>query len=415
MNNNNKNIFKNFREYVTFNDRNPSFRRKTPKQKRADWQSYLMRKKKIIVDAQAIQENKNRRFGNGNVGGRGNANRGNRVLTRNEMTVNRLSECLLLYAQASIDPFARLIKMPCIPDNLCAPSFKFMSKVETQFTVGQTGIGFVAMNPWTMAGNNFGFPSTYVDAPIACTTGNYTLATVNIGAAEVTNGDIEIFNSNSPFNAVTIQGTPLRLVAAGIEIEYTGQLLNQSGAITVVQQPGLQYTPNPSTVSGIRLDPRARTCANSKDNRCYVSYYPTNEDVLSYKLGTNYVASDIGGPTNNHPLLIVVSGATPGITFMVRAVAYFEMQLAIADATPSEADPIGFPAFQAARTQTLPSSSPQSDLRSVLLNTVKNIGRTISGMGGTIGGAIGASLGNPVAGAALGTAAGDLLSSILGD
>lgn len=423
----NTNVFKNFAEYKAFNNRNPTFRNKTLKQKRADWQMYLQKRKNrtVNVAAQVAKANNNliqpepRRDTPQARQARNRRRNQPSIYQQNKLSKNVLSDCLLLFAQASIDPFTKLDQLPCIPDALCIPSFKMMSKIEAQLAIGEEGVGFAAVNPWTMVANNFqgalGPDLAFTDTPLVTTASSYTLSTVNIAGALVFTNELTPFNSTSQFAYATIEKVPMRLVACGVEIEYTGQLMNQSGAITVLQNDGVLPIPLGTTVSAIKSNPRAKTCANSKDNRCYVTYYPTSQEHLSYDLVDKHVPSKIEVDPNYHPLLILISGATPGITFMVRVIAYFELQLPIAGASPSESDPIGYPAFQAARTITLPTDSPSNDLRNVLSATVKNIAKSVSGMGGTIGGAIGAAFGNPAAGSAVGSAAGQLLSSILGD
>lgn len=409
--------FRNFSEYVAYNDRFRLFKAKTPAQKRSDWQAYLLRQKRKAINARVVEDSTNRSLIPTPPPPPRQKNRVPRQVglkIQNSSTV--LSECLLLYAQASIDPFTKLAKNPCIPDNLCAPSFKFQSKIECDMAVGANKTGFVAFSPWAMAFNDPGIVAPYVDAAIAVTTPTYTDTGITLDASEVTFSRVNIFNSNSPFSVANYGALPMRLVAAGVEIMYTGELLNQSGAITVLQNDGLNGYTNATPISFVRQNPRAMTCANSKDNRCYISYYPTDQKYLSYAPLTDYFASVIGSPVNNHhPLLIAISGGTAGITFMVKAVAYFEAQIPNFSATPSDSDPIGYPAFSAARTQMLPSPSPQIDLKNTLVNTLKNMGRSISGLGGAVGGAIGTALGNPAAGSVIGSAAGNLLSSILGD
>jgi len=409
--------FRTYSEYVAYNDRFRLFKAKTPAQKRSDWQAYLLRQKRKAINVRAVENAANRSLIPTPPPPPRQRNRVVRqVGLKIQNSPSPISECTLLYAQASIDPFTKLSKNPCIPDNLCAPSFKFQSKIECDMVVGTGKLGFVAFSPWAMAFNDPGLNPPYVDAALAVTTATYTSTDIIINATESTFGRIAIFNSNSPFSTANYGGRPMRLVAAGIEIMYTGELLNQSGAITVLQNDGLDGYSDNTPVSFIRSNPRAMTCANSKDNRCYISYYPTDQKYLSYTPQTDYFASTIAGPVNNHhPLLIVVSGGTEGITFMVKAIAYFEAQIPNFSATPSESDPIGYPAFSAARTQMLPSPSPQNDLKDTLVNTLKNMGKSISGLGGTVGGAIGTVLGNPAAGSVIGSAAGNLLSSILGD
>jgi len=322
----------------------------------------------------------------------------------------KLSECLLRFARASIDPFYDSDDLPCIPDNLSLPSYKFYASVDTTMTVGTTGIGYVAMNPWTMACNDNGANVTSIDYPIVCTTGIYEQANY-VNQPVLLSTQTLGTNSNSPYDVDFIGSGDIRLVAAGVEIMYIGQLLNQSGAVTVLQNDGLRDFPDQTSVATIRKNPRAVTCATSKDSRCYVTYCPTNTDVLSYKPLSNYRPSE-EGVTGNFPLLIIVSGATPGITFQIRARSYFEAQLYNSSTTPSHADPIGFPAFQSARTMTKPTTNASADLKTTLSLTARNIASAVSGLAPFAGGALGTLAGNPAAGYAAGNVAKDLIESV---
>jgi len=324
-----------------------------------------------------------------------------------------ISECTLTYAQACIDPFDVTIKDACIPDNLCAPSCKYRTKVEGTMTIGTQGVGYVVLNPWAMAVNN---TSGTFDAAVIATNATYDELTYTNDLIDV-GTKTQAYSSNSPFQIGSFnESETMRVVGAGIEIEYIGQLLNQSGAITVFQNDGLSDLPNNMNPSTIRRNNRARTCANSKDNRCYITYNSTSQQYNSYEhLSTYLPGLGLYPLDRNYPLIIIVSGATPGITFNFTAVAHLEAQIGIGTITPSEADPIGYPAFQQARSVLVPTPDPRSDLGTVIRQTLRNIASSISGMGGSIGTALGTVFGQPVVGGALGSAAGSLLSSLLGN
>jgi hypothetical protein len=338
------------------------------------------------------------------------------------LTKSTISECTLLYAQASIDPFAKLDKDPCIPDAICVPSFKYNTTARGTAKAGAGGICYIAFNPWDMAVNDNGNSTTHIDQPLVFTTDAYDLTYLSVDPLLI-GTKLATTNSNSFFSVAAFE-TPLatttrptlRLVAAGLEIFYTGQLLDQSGAITTFQNGGLQPQPTDRTPDVIKKDPRAVTCAVSKDARCYISYYTTSTEFLNYRPLDDFRASNINSPdfTNNHPLIIVITGAEPGISFEFYAKSYFEAVLPGMNATPSEADPIGYPALQAARTQMLPSSNPEDDLKDVLQGTLRNIGHSISGIAPDVGTAIGTVFGQPMLGRMAGTAAQGLLSSLLG-
>jgi len=390
--------------------------------RKAKYQAYLAKNKEKVAEVRARREEPIKierisRVRNPNKQRNKAKAQTNRQLMNQGMTRIGLSDCLVEYAKAMIDPFDT-VPNPCIPDNICIPSYKFNCKVESTFTVGLMGTGFVLFNPWSMAANDVAATGASIDFPIIVSTANYTRIDVNPSIARLSNGEILGFGSTSPFTFAEFGNDQIqmRLVAAGVEIEYIGELLNQSGCVTTLQNNGLQPFIFPTEIVTLQSNPRARTCANSKENRCYISYTPTNSNVLSYGSINQYLPSQQNVPTlTNHPLVIAVSGATPGITFRLKAMAFFEMQMDNTNVTPSESDPIGFPAFLAAKTAVVATDDPGTDLKSVLQKTIKNIATSISGQGAGIGMALGSIYGNPQAGRAAGSAAGLLLSSILGD
>lgn len=325
------------------------------------------------------------------------------------------SECLMNYAKASVDPFDDHNNFPCIPDALCAPSNKFRSMIDTTMSVGTLGVGYVLYNPWTMVGNDFTTTTTYNNRPLVTTLSEYNRNDIGWDLDQDP-PHLDFTNSNSPYSSdVFSQDGTYRLVAAGVEIEYTGQLLNQAGTISIVQWDGLHTLPNNTSVAVFKSNNRTQTCAVSREARCYVRYEPIRQDDFSYNNMNPYLPSVNTAIASNGiyaPLVILVSGAEPSTTFRVRAIAYFEAQVKNLPVTPSESDPIGFAALQAARTLVPPTQEPKRDLWNILKQTAINIGKTITGFGPQIGAALGAALGNPVLGTAVGAASKSIFEAL---
>lgn len=396
-------------EYLRIN--RVSFQGLTPNQKAKKYQAYLAKHaSKTQIANRAVPKKEPRKTNKNNSKNKRNVTQNNRA---------GLSECLINYARASIDPFETLENLPCVPDPMSLPSTKFMARCQGTMTVGVSGSGFIAMNPWAMAINDVQPQEATMNFPILASTSAFDLSTTDFREISRASGRTQGFNSNSQFDSSAFLEdaairSVIRLVAAGVEIDYIGQLLNQSGAVTVLQADGLNTFGDLLPFQEIRQNPRSVTCANAKDNRCYVSYYPTNSDVLSYKSLANYMPIESYPGSHNYPLLIFVTGATPGITFNFNAIAYFESQIPYGHVTPSESDPIGFPAFMSARTAVQPTADPRNDLRAVLTQTLKNIAHSISGYGGTIGQIIGSTVGMGPLGRFAGDATSELISNLFG-
>lgn len=322
----------------------------------------------------------------------------------------KLSKCLLSYAQASIDPFDNITELPCIPDVITVPSYKFRTYLEADVTIGSAGTGFAVMNPFHMLVNDNASSSSYSDYAVVTTDSTYSTATYNWGPTDI--GTIVTgYNPASNLSIVAIAQYAYRLVAAGMEVDYTGVLLNQAGLVSVIQWDGLENIPNPLAISTIRQHPRSQTCPTSREARCYIRYEPVLSSNYDYSGSSLYYPT---GRSINYPLGIFISGAEPDTTFRIRAVAFFEVQGLNLPATPSEADPIGFPAFQAARSEVLPTPDPKSDLLSILKKTAGNIMNTVSGFAPVIGTAIGSVFGQPAVGGIVGGLSKDLIQSLFG-
>lgn len=395
-----------------FVDNMVNFQDLTLKQKRQKYTKYVARYKRIngvgnsnkMTNIYPKQQPKINRV---------NRNKALRSLQPKETNV-KLSECLMLYARASIDPFGNFQQMPCIPDTITAPSFKFRTFVDTNIFVGTETVGYAAFNPWTMACNDNGSAGEVFDYPIIGTTATYNQSSYTASAAALAAGQIFASNSNSFYSDSTITPGSLRLVAAGLELEYSGQLMDQAGVISVIQWDGLNAVPNPSTTDQIRLNQRTMSCPTQREARCYVRYEPVDSENFSYAPLSQYRPSQ--NPTLDpkyYPLLVYISGATPGTSFRIRAVSFFELQLSNAPISPSESDPIGFPALQAARSSVLPSSDPGEDLTTILKKTIRNIATTVSGFAPAIGTSIGAALGQPAIGHTVGNFSKTLIESLL--
>lgn len=318
-----------------------------------------------------------------------------------------LSQCALLYARASVNPFQTFDNDPCIPDAITAASYKYNTTTMVNMEVGTAGFGYALLNPWTAAVNDLAGN----DSGVAVSTAGFTGTAINLNPGDIGVQYLTV-NSNSYYTSSIFKTAELRLVAAGIQVFYTGTVLNQAGVVTTMQNNGGATYVDTQPIYEIMQNPRAVTCANLKENQCYVTYVPTNADEFSYKPFSQFIPSTIGTPYN-YPLGIFISGAVPGTTFQVRARCYYEAQIPGLSATSSESDPIGFAAVQTARTQVKPSEHPQTDERNVVKQALVNLGRTISGIAPTVGTAIGTIFGQPQFGAAAGATVSGVLDSLL--
>jgi hypothetical protein len=381
----------------------PANRKLSAEQKNKKWLKYL-----------ATSQNKKKMALANSVN-----NRQQQMKAKPQMSHVKLSHCLLDYARASIDPWDVNIDQPCIPDGVCIPSYKLKTVCNGQAIVGTNGVALIAYCPWLMFSGDNSATASYVEYPVVTTTSTYDYSDIRLTAAEHAAGKLSGSNSNSylkVYSPPSVDDSPMRLVAAGVEVQYTGTTLNQSGAVTVIQSPGLEDWGLLQSFTGIRNIPTSKTCSVSKSSRCYVPYYPTNESVLAYEEYTNYFSSTRATASGlYHPLLIAINGGQPGETFQFKAIAFFESQLKGMGTTPSHSDPVGFGAFQTARTQFLPTEDASKDFFDIIKETGKTILKSISGVFPEAGTIIGASFGAPEVGALVGTSAKTALELLLDD
>lgn len=331
------------------------------------------------------------------------------------------TDCLVSYARASIDPFDQSIHEACIPDNNAMPSHKFSAIINAQAAVGTNGVCIIGLNPWTMTARDFSYappgPGSTVDNPLIVSNAAYASTNIDFDRNLIP-AQLDVHTSNSFYGYLQVQHQAMRLVGAAVEIFYTGPTLSQAGAVTVQQTPGLVAVPLGTTFAAVRNDPRSRTCSVSKGSRCYIAYTPIADDLLSYKPNSSYIPSlnptitNTGGGTYT-PLIIVISGATPGTTFQVKAIAHFEALYPGMNTTPSHSDPIGFPSFMAARAAVKSTDNPSQDFVDVMKETAKTVAKNLSPYLPMAGAALGSALGQPQVGAAIGSASKTVLDLIL--
>lgn len=325
-------------------------------------------------------------------------------------TVRSLPECTLAYASILTNPFNDAINEACIPDAISVQSYKFSSIAMGVCTTNASGFAFVAFNPWTMSGSNFSSNNVQVDYPLYTTKSTYPLQTARFIGEDVQDQYTIGYNGNTLLTGEQIAKGQIRLVGAGVQIYYTGQKLIQSGVVTSLQNDGMKGFDNETPLSLLQKNPRSYTCSVSSDNPCNLTYTPTDFEQLSYKNIIDFTGSGIYKIGEAYyPLLMMISGAAPNVTFQIRAKAYFEAQLPGMPATPSHADPQGMAQVLSAKSNLAKGDTPENDF----IHVIRSAARTLAGFAPQIGGAIGTALGQPELGLQGGTLTKRVIESLL--
>jgi len=275
------------------------------------------------------------------------------------LTYIRMSECAASYMRALCDPFSSIDPLPCIPDAITLPSYKMRVVTRGVAYVGASGFGAAIADPWSSPWNDNG-PN---DPPLLLSNASnaWTAATF---LPAVTSTDWSQAHSNSLFAFTTLNQpmVNLRLVAGGLRIRYTGTTLNEGGQVAVTRVPSnitmIGNTP-------LFLENMANTSVapvSRKGN--FVNYYPDALGTLSYNSVTAF--SHGGGFGDQYPIGFVFTG-TPGNSFYVELVTYFEVIGTTFPQTASQLDTVGYSAvMNAAQSIAPPLGTPAAWYSNVL-------------------------------------------------
>jgi len=267
-----------------------------------------------------------------------------------------LSPCAMRYLKALNDPFGDFTELPCIPDMIALPSHKFSTIARGVFTVGTGGVGYISVAPNTCASDLiYGFT----------TVGTFTQNTYQ----EIAVG-VQSFSNDSPFLATDLLGCDSRLVGCGVRVSYYGPELTRSGVVVLHRATDGVQIPIGSTTTTL-LQTRATAQAMATRKYESVNYRPDDQNDLSY------------GPAeaqDARTLLIVVSGATPGISWSFEVISHYELIGNRASKSQSHADPIGMGAAISATPLVNPMVEPAQQFMASLDSALNFIAESTSGV-----------------------------------
>jgi hypothetical protein len=183
----------------------------------------------------------------------------------------RMSMCAQKYAVALMQPFALEAQGACIPTAPAVPSFKSRTYIRGDGVIGTAGVGVLAC-----------MFSTVNDAPTAYVS-NATFAGTTVPAFAVASG-LDLIYNNSTFtygNYTNPQDLQSRIVAAGVNFQYTGTTLNESGLVYGLHSPDHI---NLNGLSGANLGARSETVIQRVSDRTtlQVNGYPTTAIECAY-------------------------------------------------------------------------------------------------------------------------------------
>jgi hypothetical protein len=331
------------------------------------------------------RRNRNKRNKNKNKQKRGVYSNGIPLLATKPM----LSDCTLLYARALANPFQSFPEMPCIPDWITLPSFKYRARVRGTFSTGTAGIGWVIFNPWFASvnnGANFGTNGSY---PIYYTTSSFAGNTIDfaIAGGTITTTGVAGANSNSILNSNTLTATneqQLRLVAAGIQVRYIGSDLYNSGRTilyrnanntSIVEGAQASYMLSQDYSASVPVSRRAEAVTYLPDTPALMGYRYYSDFNQSINTGTIWF-TNAGG----FNAAIWVDGGQPTNpqSWEYEANAYFEVIGLNLPTTSSHSDAVGLSTVMNALPAQNPLGTPQQSEESLLANMYNALSESTS-------------------------------------
>jgi len=289
-------------------------------------------------------------------------------------TLGSISECTRSYARALMDPWS-ITTLPCIPDNIVLPSYKFGCRSYGKFTIGTNGVGWVNFIPLNAYNGFFDFPSSLQPVYTGLFTGITYASTSyepNLGSG---GGVFKYLNDSSLSfqNAYDLNANPegfqFRLVGAAVKCRYMGTEISRAGRIISYRHPTNDTIGYPQDSNGLLKNKETSSNVNSREWH-YATFKPSNPVDLVYR-GRN------GGASLPTSLLLYVDGGTAGTTFEFECQQWFEVigQL-LPSYTKSHSDILGMAAVTQALPMHQPTHEPQNDFKTFfddVVATGKNV------------------------------------------
>jgi hypothetical protein len=299
-----------------------------------------------------------------------------------------------MYAKALVNPFA-VQGLPCIPDNIVLPSFKFMTKARGVFSTGTNGVGFVAIDPFQMLCNDGSFVAPQgMGGAIYYTDKTYDNAfgmTISSGGTLVTGVNIANPNSQYSFDDFnensanpSIRTRQFRLVGCGIRVNYIGSNLYNAGRLIIWRNQGNQsIQANTVYTSALILQDNYSSITTVSRGSKYVYYVPDDPTFIAYNpyndFSPDLEATGLFPGSNHRSMGILIDGGslTPNQqSWEFEAVAYFEVIGAGFTLSKSDGDPVGHDIIMSSLPNSAPTSAPQQVEQGVLSQFVKGFSET---------------------------------------
>jgi len=305
-----------------------------------------------------------------------------------------LSNCAESYLRAIADPFMDFEQMPCIPDAITIPSYKYSAITRGVFTCASDGIGWCEFSPPMNLYSNTVATGTTTNYPVVYTNG--TAPTTSMGFSVVggalkdnnaTNG-VSGASSNSPFSDTSFTTTAAgavqsRVVGAGLRVRYIGPELYRSGQIIMARAKTDASFITGQTSAILLKDTSNHSSPVTRQWRT-ITFIPANPTVLGYQNPKTYDPT-IGTNPSQYVLCAyvdgaaIVAGGVPNPTFAFEAITFYEVIGPGFQVTRSHSDSIGYSAIQSAIPMYVEDGKGNQYLK-MKAEAAKSMAYDISGM-----------------------------------
>ncbi len=306
-----------------------------------------------------------------------------------------MAPCTRMYAKALVNPFA-VQGLPCIPDNIVLPSYKFMTKARGVFSCGTNGVGYILIDPFQMLVNNGSYVADiggpHIGGAIYYTNKAYTLGAQRIQSGGTLDTGVAVANPGSLFaysDFDTNSGTPsvanrqFRLVACGLRVNYIGSNLYNAGRLIIWRNQGCRRLESdlPYTANDFLQDNYTSLTTVSRGSK-YVYYVPDDPTFIAYNPYNDYCPNLHlleSEAVNHHCMGVYIDGGSVDPnqqSWEFEAVAFFETIGGGFTLSRSEGDPVGHDVVLSSLPNSAPTQTPASVESSVISQFIKGFAET---------------------------------------
>lgn len=191
-----------------------------------------------------------------------------------------LSDCAAKYAAAIVDPWNTFAAGACVPYPPARPSFKVTVFTRGVLSIGQAGVGFIALTPTLQSDYaSFWYTNSDYEGIIINATNAPVLGVVPAGITNIPYTRANLTTENATYLTTAVQG---RIISAAISLKYIGTEVNRGGRVICYSSPDHQSINGFSSSDlGSRVEADFSTPNDNRD-KAWINCYGINDNEFSY-------------------------------------------------------------------------------------------------------------------------------------